>query len=680
MKIMLKWVLVCLVWIVAFPAVAQAEPTVLPADADKVLPFYNDAREPVKLRGSESFDLKIFQGAPLPWNMVRDAEGTIYFTNTEGISAVNRYGHLKWSYKIPSPPGVKYVTLGQDGTIFVFEGKGSYRGTDSHGIVFAFRPDGTVNWVYHFTDRSTLFLSQYAGDANGNFIVETDQGLISIGKNGVINWSNKDILKLSPFGTDNLLRSNVSRIQADKQGNVFVTTTDDGLWCLDSRGKVRWKLSNETGGSVYVADEHLFLFGQKGLQAYDKNGLKQVASSIVIPQNIGIPTDFKGSYYVKGPDGIMKIDGNGNEIWSYAIREPGYRDGGNITTDSFGNVYFSNNGGSVYSLDENGNERFVLYIQHRSSNSSDLLTDSAGTVYVLSKAFGLAAISPKDKPIRIWKDNNELFFTKKPTVYNGSTMLPMRELFESLGAIVKWDSETRTITALKDGMSISLTVDSYTASINGKPVQLEAPPVIVDESTWVPLRFVGEALGATVVWDEKYREIQLLAQAPNEPSSNPPKPIKQVLLADVETGFYTVAPEGWKVGSSASDKNLFSTGKDQHFQVDVVMKSDLNDKLTLSGYTEMIADRVEGNIEQAIVSPIYDFKTKGLLKAKQFGVRGEAGGYNVQFLITVYESLDSYYMLYAWTVLSKYPEIHQEFSDIAEQFRVMDTAPRVSKS
>jgi hypothetical protein len=88
-----------------------------------------------------------------------------------------------------------------------------------------------------------------------------------------------------------------------------------------------------------------------------------------------------------------------------------------------------------------------------------------------------------------------------PIVSNGRTLVPMRDIFEALGATVNYNSLTRGITAQRDNTRINLQIGNRTASVNGQQVALEQAPMVTRGSTLVPLRFVSEALGARVNWN-----------------------------------------------------------------------------------------------------------------------------------------------------------------------------------
>ena len=91
-----------------------------------------------------------------------------------------------------------------------------------------------------------------------------------------------------------------------------------------------------------------------------------------------------------------------------------------------------------------------------------------------------------------------IVFSVQPVIANGRTLVPVRAIFQALGASVDWNEQTETITSTKGDTTISLTVGSNSAILNNRSVQLDEPPEIIDGSTMVPLRFISEAFGATV--------------------------------------------------------------------------------------------------------------------------------------------------------------------------------------
>ncbi len=90
---------------------------------------------------------------------------------------------------------------------------------------------------------------------------------------------------------------------------------------------------------------------------------------------------------------------------------------------------------------------------------------------------------------------------------NNRTMVPLRKIFESLGCTIDWNQETKTVTAKQNNKTIKLTIGNNNASLINNDIEekivLDSAPVIVDNRTLVPLRFIAESLGCDVGWDQK---------------------------------------------------------------------------------------------------------------------------------------------------------------------------------
>ncbi|HEY3367538.1 MAG TPA: stalk domain-containing protein [Symbiobacteriaceae bacterium] len=95
---------------------------------------------------------------------------------------------------------------------------------------------------------------------------------------------------------------------------------------------------------------------------------------------------------------------------------------------------------------------------------------------------------------------------------SGRTFVPVRFVGETLGAYVGWDGTVRKVTYLTGDTRIELVIGQKIATVNGKSVTLDAAPYIDTNSrTMVPVRFVSEQLGATVSWDGTARTVTIVA-------------------------------------------------------------------------------------------------------------------------------------------------------------------------
>ncbi|SFS76611.1 copper amine oxidase N-terminal domain-containing protein [Paenibacillus sp. BC26] len=93
---------------------------------------------------------------------------------------------------------------------------------------------------------------------------------------------------------------------------------------------------------------------------------------------------------------------------------------------------------------------------------------------------------------------------EKPLVVNGNTMIPFRTIFEALGLSVSWDNKTKKVTGRKQNLDIQLELESKYGIINDNQYLLTQSPFLSSSGTvYVNLRFISEATGANVVWDNK---------------------------------------------------------------------------------------------------------------------------------------------------------------------------------
>lgn len=131
---------------------------------------------------------------------------------------------------------------------------------------------------------------------------------------------------------------------------------------------------------------------------------------------------------------------------------------------------------------------------------------------LLSMSVTSAFAAPGDG-LNVTFNGHQISFDVAPRVENGRTLVPFRAIFEKMGASIDYNANTRTITATRGGKNISLTIGSTTATVDGKSVTLDVAPKIVDDRTLVPLRFVGEALGAAVNYDGANQMIKIIDRA-----------------------------------------------------------------------------------------------------------------------------------------------------------------------
>ena len=133
-------------------------------------------------------------------------------------------------------------------------------------------------------------------------------------------------------------------------------------------------------------------------------------------------------------------------------------------------------------------------------------------VMILGAVFSAKATEPEVTPasdVKIFINNVEFVPDIPPIIVNDRTMLPFRTLFEKLNAKVDWDGETRTVFAQIPPHMVVLQIDNPKAFVDNTEFNLDAPPIIYDDRTYVPVRFVAQAIGAEVTWDETTRSVHI---------------------------------------------------------------------------------------------------------------------------------------------------------------------------
>ena len=115
------------------------------------------------------------------------------------------------------------------------------------------------------------------------------------------------------------------------------------------------------------------------------------------------------------------------------------------------------------------------------------------------------------------------FTTARPLMIGGRVMVPVRGVFERLGGEILWNQQERVVTGASGENQFRLRVGRREALLNGQRVPLDAPPRIVNEAVYVPLRFASEAMGAKVIWDNTNRTVVItsdgVATEVNAPAS-----------------------------------------------------------------------------------------------------------------------------------------------------------------
>lgn len=465
-----------------------------------------------KLLNASRYEAKWKIDKSLLFDLVQDENGVLYTSGSDNtVYAVYPNGKTKWTRTLDMGFELSVINLklGLDGTLYAYSS--DLFSEPRQTTIYALSSDGTIQWTRSENTIYSQFESQFTGDALGNFIYFTSDGLVSRNSKGELNWVNPEI------ATDNsslsgALAPRQAEVSSDRNGNLYATTARQEIVSLRSDGIIRWRsepqdyLDSYSDFRPYFSDAGLlYILSTDGLHALNiADGTQVTLTRQPDPADIrssGIPTDGEGGFYIQTGMNIQKIDYRGNIAWAYAPRATekyGMNGLDPLQTDDQGNVYFYTGVGNVIGLDPDGHETYAFLRNAFWHIIMDLVVGKNGNIYSTNMDIGLTAFGPKG--IQVYLDNLYLPLSSAPVNENGTVSVPFRSLFESLGLTVDWDSSTRTITGTKEGLAIRLTLDSKVAYVNGEAKPLAAAPKLIGNATYVPLRFVGEALGKNVSW------------------------------------------------------------------------------------------------------------------------------------------------------------------------------------
>lgn len=222
-------------------------------------------------------------------------------------------------------------------------------------------------------------------------------------------------------------------------------------------------------------------------------------------------------FFLNDQTGLKAFDAlTGKLLWNSP--DPEYIKGHGIF-DGSGNLCMVSTLGPITLLDRSGS---VLARFNTDKKYSSLIvkymtmTDNQLTLKYAAEGFGAdikefndyntmpsltVNLSRYQSPVKVEIDEQEVAFDVPPFIEQDRTFVPVRAIFESLGATIQWDGTTKTVTAVKDDTTVVLVIGKKEITVNGTVKTLDVAPQIVHDRTLVPARAVSEAFGYQVGWD-----------------------------------------------------------------------------------------------------------------------------------------------------------------------------------
>lgn len=441
--------------------------------------------------------------------------GIVYFA-CAGIYKITD-GNLEWKGSGFSGASVTYISMNEKGNMFLtLTDVGSVVGTGEYtkdSFPTFQRTDAKILTMSVIDPNDANHIIGFSGESNTREktmgIVESFDGGVSFCevKEDAVASRNTFILKYDTFDKNTIYSSehtshdngktwqknekfilDVSNVNPQKMVAVQGKGAETELFVSEDGGKT-WKFVNKPGftfihAAFDVGDEniiwysYLYDFGKIDLSTGVKTSL---ASKFSFPYF---------DMFAQNPKNPMHI---------IVPTRPGF---GDMT--KFTGVCESTDGGESFHVVP-GFWAIGFFQRPFFSTTTDevFITSHAGTfIYDYKKYWEFL-----DSKITVKLNDKEISFSKMPQIVNNRAMVPMRDLFEMLGATISWDEKTQTVTAKRKTKQITLTLNSDTALINNKPVKLDSAPYIDEGKTMIPLRFASEALDINVGWDAEEKII-----------------------------------------------------------------------------------------------------------------------------------------------------------------------------
>ncbi|MCW2276932.1 stalk domain-containing protein [Heliophilum fasciatum] len=172
------------------------------------------------------------------------------------------------------------------------------------------------------------------------------------------------------------------------------------------------------------------------------------------------------------------------------------------------------------------------------ANAADVAEAATGNA---ANATDAADTLEAPSPITVYLDGKKLAFTQDPVIRDDRVLVPLRGIFEALGATVQWDGNVQKVTATKEKTTLWLIIGSASAQKDGQEMLLDRPAEIIEGHTMVPLRFVSESMGCNVRWDDKSCSVWIKTENMNV---IPDEPIAGVTVCSFEDAKEYVLKEG----------------------------------------------------------------------------------------------------------------------------------------
>lgn len=245
-------------------------------------------------------------------------------------------------------------------------------------------------------------------------------------------------------------------------------------------------------------------YGGNGYTLYDMYGIENGKVKRLIKDIRG---DFRSIYSVMN-NGVIRVDGHesaqGGVIGFYSV---GTNSGSAVQKQYVAYDFW--NGEKYYEGTNDYDIRWRISASEFNRIQAQYQYNNNFPWYPIDNRAPIDQKLAQHKEIAVVVDGRTLALDQAPVVQNNRTLVPLRGIFEALGADVQWLAADRTILSTKNGVSVTLQIDSNIMWVDGRRVQLDVPAQIIAGRTMVPVRAISEALGADVTWSATQKTVTI---------------------------------------------------------------------------------------------------------------------------------------------------------------------------
>lgn len=429
--------------------------------------------------------------------LIYDSSSSFY----NGIAAIkkgDKYGYIDKNGNIVAPfiydkaeafNEEKFAKVEQDGKTKLINRKGQIVYDDIKQSWYS--PNFGTEVIKIEKDGENWYVDWETGELFQGWITYRSQGVLLALKGnyyGLID-ENKNIIR--DFDIPLFSRSYIGN--GDYYTDYYPCSISDDMIAVYKGGK--WGYMNLKGEMViepqfenYYGD---FPGAQGFINGYAKvnidNKWRTIDKQGNLYENADVATS--GNYYLFYNDDYVALKTQDEQL----VLESS----GNNLVDAYGNVIIKD---CITELFNNQEEHRHLAVSFTSGNSLIVKTDLEKYLIKIKEA----------SPIKIYINGEKMNLGTDPVMVNDRVLVPMRNIFEKLGADVEWNGDSNSITATMDKHKLYLKINNQVMTIDGEIIVLDVTPKLIDGVAFVPVRAVSEGVDAVVEWNGEEKSVSIV--------------------------------------------------------------------------------------------------------------------------------------------------------------------------